>query len=147
MNRPIPAWFRTLFVIVMLITAITVTTQLFHLAALETQIADAAYDLEVLEKRLAKQQLEYDTAVTSLPDMETQAAETAPLAEAIYAQEQALRQQRKDLRAENEVLTAEIARLQAELEQSGEQMSQIDAAIAHLQDALDALSLLNDQAQ
>lgn len=147
MNHPIPACFRTLFVVVMLLTAVTVATQLFHQAALETQIADAAYNLEVLQKRLAKQQLEYDNAVASLPDMEAQFAEAAPLAETAYEQEQALRQQRTALRAENEALATEIARLQAEVEQSGEAMSQVDEAIAHLQDALDTLSLLTPPAQ
>ena len=113
MRSPLPRWFSALLVIVLLAAAVTVVTQLLRQAELTAAIDDTAYDLTVLQRRLEKQQLEYDQLLAELPMVQAEAGALAPDAQAAYEQEQLLRQQRKDLRAENAVLAQEIADLEA----------------------------------
>lgn len=135
MKSPLPRWFTAVMVIVLLAAAVTVVSQLSRQASLAAAIDEAAYDLSVLQRRLEKQQAEYDQALADLPQLLAHAEAIAPDAQAAYDQEQLLRQQRKDLRAENAAQAQEIADLQSELLQvTGD--SGLPDALMHLYAAL-----------
>lgn len=135
MKSSLPRWFTAVMVIVLLAAAVTVVSQLSRQASLAAAIDETAYDLSVLQRRLEKQQAEYDQALADLPQLLAQAEAIAPDAQAAYDQEQLLRQQRKDLRAENAAQAQEIADLQSELLQvTGD--SGLPDALMHLHAAL-----------
>lgn len=137
--RPLlPRWFTVLMVIILIAAAATVVSQLSLQASLTAAIDEAAYDLNVLQRRLEKQQTEYAQALADLPDILAQTEEIAPAAQAVYTQEQLLRQQRKDLRAENAALAQEIAGLQEQLRQAADDAGLVEA-LAHLHTALQQL--------
>ncbi len=107
----LPRWFRIVFVTVMLLTCVTVASQVPHQAAMKREIVRLTGDLDILYQRIRKQEMEHAQALAALPAVQAELALVAPEAEAIYAREQTLRAQRKALRAEAKALTAELAAL------------------------------------
>lgn len=139
MLQKLPRWFRALFVAVMLLLCLVLASQLLHQRSLRGQIVLLTEELSITEQRLAKQQLEYDQAVAELPLVLEQLALTQPAADAIYAQEQAMRAERKALRAESAELNAQLETLAPELDAASAAVLNAQLAASYLQDALDAV--------
>lgn len=139
--RNVPAWLRALFVAVMLLLCSVLAWQLFHQASLRGQIDQLQAELDVTRQRLAKQQMEYDEAVAALPQVQSELALVQPQADAVYQQEQALRQARKELRAENAALVEALHQLQPELDAASAAVLDCQLAAEYLEDALVQLRL------
>lgn len=111
-----PGWFRGVFVAVMLLVCAWLAFFAVDQARLKAQIADLTLSLETSRGREARQNHEYDEAITALPLAQEKLAKVEPLAQAAKERETELRQQRKDIRAENAALETQIAEAQAELD-------------------------------
>ena len=111
-----PGWFRGVFVAVMLLVCAWLAFFAVDQARLKAQIADLTLSLETSRGREARQNHEYDEAITALPLAREELAKMEPLAQVAKERETELRQQRKDIRAENAALEAQIAEAQAELD-------------------------------
>ncbi len=144
MFKPMPKAFVALFVAVMLLCGAVVTATLFHQAAMMEQISQVEANLEAVRQRLRKQQVEYAQVQEQLPLILAEADVLQPQAEAAYEQEQALRQQRKELRSANAALADELTALQEQTAQADEESARTAQALAHLMEALDALSALSE---
>ncbi len=138
-EQMLPKWFRALVVAVLLAACLTVATQLPRQTKLTAQKEQLALDVENTEKRLAKQQLEYDQALAELPLLQAELDEVAPKAAAIYETEQALRAQRKALRAEAKEVSAELAAAQAAYDAEMAALGNVEGVIAEMEGALEAL--------
>ena len=138
----LPRWFRVLFVLVMLTLSAVMAMQLFRQASLRSQIVQLTDELSISQQRLAKQQLEYDQALASLPQIQQELALVAPKAEAVYQQEQTLRDQRKTLRAQSKELQSTLAALQPELDAVRSDLSGVQSAITLMQSALTDMQAL-----
>ena len=111
-----PDWFRGVFVTVMLLVCAWLAFFAVDQARLKAQIADLTLSLETSRGREARQNHEYDEAITALPLAREELAKMEPLAQVAKERETELRQQRKDIRAENAALETQIAEAQAELD-------------------------------
>lgn len=146
MSRGLPKWFRALFVAVMLLTCAMVVTQVIRQVQLQDQIADLQLKVETTQKRLAKQQMEYDAYTAELPVVLAELETAEPAAAEAAAKADALKEQRKQLRAENAELAAALEELktQAEAGLADEDSStlnkSVDEAIAFLDAALTQLA-------
>lgn len=143
MNKSLSNTFIALFTAVMLLCGAVVAGTLFHQAAVLEEISQLSANLEAVQGRLRKQQVEYEQVLTDLPEVLAQAANLQPEADAAYEAEQVLRQQRKDLRAENSALADELAALQAQMNEVLDESQQTSQAIFHLTDALEELKALS----
>ena len=143
MNKPLSNAFIALFVAVMLLCSAVVVGTLFHQAAMVEDISQLTANLEAVQGRLRKQQLEYAQVLEELPLIQAQLEAIQPEADAAYEAEQALRQQRKELRAENSALAEELTALEAQADDVNLDASRTAAALAHLADALEELKALS----
>jgi len=142
MTHGLPRWFRLLFAGVMLLLCAVMVTQLIHQRDTLTLIDSLEGKIETAQKRLAKQQVEYDEYTADLPLVLAELEETAPLAEAASARAAALKLERNALREENAALAAQIADLQAQLDAlpAPEGIAQkMDDVCSDLTDVSDAL--------
>lgn len=147
MTHGLPRWFRLLFTLMMLVLCSVVVTHLVHQRNAQQLIADLEAKIETSGQRLLKQQREYDEYSALLPEVESELAAVAPLAEAASARADELKAQRKALRAESEALAAELAALQAQAEAAGAAYmadtanlsQQVDQVVTQLDAAIDAL--------
>ena len=133
MSRGLPKWFRALFVAVMLLTCAMVVTQVIRHVQLQDQIADLQLKVETTQKRLAKQQMEYDAYTAELPVVLAELETAEPAAAEAAAKADALKEQRKQLRAENaelavriEMLTEQLTQLRAELAELAELAARLE---------------------
>lgn len=141
MSKGYPGWFRCLFSLVMLAVCAVFAAQLIHRYQAEEQNAQLHYDIELTQKRLAKQQAEYDEYLAELPLVEAELAEVAPLAEAEAARVAELKAQRNALREENAALAAQLAALQQQAEEANASARSDHEEL--LQQLDEALSILN----
>ena len=139
MAHGFPRGFRAALVAVLLLLCITLASQLIVQHSLRTQITLLTEELSISRQRLAKQQLEYDHAVAKLPEVLAELERTRPLADAVYEQEQLMRQQRKTLRAENAALADELAALTPELDAASAAVLNAQLASSYLDEALEAV--------
>lgn len=128
--------FRALFVAVMLIVCVLLAGFAVNQVRLRAQIADLTLSLETSRGREARQNHEYDEAITALPEVRAELARVEPLAEAAKAEEKVLRQQRKDIRAEIAALEKQIEAAQTTLDELTAQATALQEAAASLQDIL-----------
>ena len=146
MSKGYPRWFRLFFTLAMLAICAVFVTQLIHQRQAVEQIGLLEQRIELTEKKLAKQQAEYDEYQTDLPLVEAELAKVAPLAAAEADRVQELKAQRFALREENAALAAEVALLQQQAEEANAAvlgdneavLSQLDDALSHLYKALEA---------
>lgn len=143
MKNTLPSAFAALLVAVLLLCGATVTGTLFHQAAVLEDISQLSANLEAVQGRLRKQQMEYAHVLEELPQVLAELEAVQPEADAAYAQEQSLRQQRKDLRAENSALADELAALQEQADSSSLEDEHTIQALTHLVDALEELKALS----
>lgn len=143
MKNALPNAFVALLVAVLLLCGATVTATLFHQAAVLEDISQLSANLEAVQGRLRKQQVEYAQVLEELPRVLAELETLQPEAEAAYAQEQALRQQRKELRAENAELADELSALQAQADESALDTAQTAQALTHLVEALEEMKALS----
>ena len=142
MTHGLPRWFRLLFTGVMLALCAVMVTQLIHQRDTLALITSLEGKIDTAQKRLAKQELEYDEYTSELPAVLAELEETAPLAEAAAARAAELKAQRNALREENAALAAQIAELQAQLdalpapEGIAQQMDDICTDLAEAADAV-----------
>lgn len=122
-------WFRALFVVVMLLACAALAFFAVEQVRLKAQIDDLTLSLETSRGREARQNHEYDGAVSALPDVKAELERVAPLAEAAKAEEAALRQQRKEMRAEIAALEEQIDAAQTELDALMEQARALQQAV------------------
>lgn len=134
-DQTLPRWFKWVHIAAMLLVCLTLATQLPRQVSLTAQIDELSHSLELSRQRLAKQQLEHQQALTSLPQVQSELAAVQPQAQAIYQREQELRAQRKALRAENKQLAGQAAALQTELEENAASLQVAKEAIALLETA------------
>lgn len=142
MNKPLSRTFTAMLVAVLLLCSAVVAFTLFHQASMMEKISQVQANLEAVQGRLRKQQLEYAQAIEALPVVQAELEVMQPEAQAVYEQEQTLRQQRKDLRAENSALADELAALQAQADAASAEVLQTAEAIDRLQDALNVIESL-----
>ena len=128
--------FRGLFIAVMLAVCVLLACFAVDQVRLRAQIADLTLSLETSRGREARQNHEYDEAVSALPLVKEELARVAPLAEAAKAQEKELRQQRKDIRAENAALQERIDAARLTLEELMAQAAVLQEVAANIQTIL-----------
>lgn len=115
MTHGLPRWFRLLFVGVMLALCAVMVTHFIHQRSTLELIASLEAKIDSAQKRLAKQQKEYDEYTAELPEVLSELEIIAPQAEAATARASELKAQRNALREENAAQAALIADLQAQL--------------------------------
>ena len=115
MTHGLPRWFRLLFVGVMLALCAVMVTHFIHQRSTLELIASLEAKIDSAQKRLAKQQKEYDEYTAELPEVLAELEIIAPQAEAATARAAELKAQRNALREENAAQAALIADLQAQL--------------------------------
>lgn len=120
MSKGIPAWFRTLLVLVLLALCVTVATQLFRQISLNAQLGELQEQLTASQKRTQKLIYEREQHEAAIPLMQAELEALTPDYEAIYAREQELRAQRKALRAQ----LAEVQEDEANLDNSVETLQE-----------------------
>lgn len=146
MTHGYPRWFRLFFAAVMLVMCAVFVTQLISQRQAAEQIVLLKESITLQEKRLAKQQAEYDEYLAELPLVRAELEQNAPLAQAAAAQVTELKAQRTALREENAALAAELAALQQQAEESNAVhladnealLQQLEEAVTHLNTALEA---------
>ena len=146
MTHGYPRWFRLFFAAVMLVMCAVFVTQLISQRQAAEQIVLLKESITLQEKRLAKQQAEYDEYLAELPLVRAELEQNAPLAQAAAAQVTELKAQRTALREENAALAAELAALQQQAEESNAVhladnealLLQLEEAVTHLNTALEA---------
>lgn len=143
MKQPISRAFTALVVAVLLLCSAAVAASIFHEASMQAKISHVRANLEAVQGRLRKQQLEYAQALEALPAVQTELETLQPAAQAAYEQEQTLRQQRKDLRAENSALADELSALQSQMDEASAAVAQTADAVQQLENALNALQNLH----
>lgn len=134
-DQTLPCWFRWICVAAMLLVCLTLVTQLPLQASLTARVTELTHSIDVSRQRLAKQQQEYQQALTDLPAVQSELESVRPSAQAVYQREQELRAQRKALRAENQQLADQVAGLQAELDENADGLQLAKEAIALLENA------------
>lgn len=135
--RPLPGWFRALFVTVMLLLCAFLGWYAVSQYQLHFELSDVALSLSTSRQREAKQRFEYNEVAKALPEAQAETARLIPLAEAALATETDLRAQRKVLRQENAELSQQLTELQAEV-------ANLTALANDLQTAVEALSARRD---
>ena len=143
MQKNLSNTFVALFVAVMLLCGVVVTSSLFHQAATLEEISQLSANLEAVQARLRKQQVEYAQVQEDLPRVLSELESLQPEADAAYALEQEMRDQRKALRAENAALAEELAALEAQVEAGAADADLTLQALTHLADALEKLKALS----
>lgn len=153
MPKMLPKWFRTLFVVGMLLTVVMVCVSLWQGADQDAQIRELEVKLEANAARLRKQEAELRAAQEKLPEVREALVTALPAAEAAEAAEDALRAERKRLRGDKKELEAlngtqreELAALEkklAALEQGGDaeggDLTQLKQTLQVLQEQLEQL--------
>lgn len=146
MTHGYPRWFRLFFAVVMLAMCALFVTLLISQRQAAGQIGLLQESIELQEKRLAKQQAEYDQYLAELPLVQAELEKNAPLAQAEAARVTELKAQRTALREENAALAAELAALEQQAEAAKTALradneaflQQLEEAVTHLNTALEA---------
>ena len=146
MTHGYPRWFRLFFALVMLAMCAIFVTQLISQRQAAEQIVLLQESIELQEKRLAKQQAEYDQYLAELPLVQAELEKNAPLAQAEAARVTELKAQRTTLREENAALAAELAALTQQADAANAALradnaaflQQLEEAVTHLNTALEA---------
>ena len=138
MTHGLPRWLRLLFTAVMLTLCAVMVTHLIHQHDTLAEIAALEGKIDSAQKRLAKQQLEYDEYTAALPEALAELDVVAPQAEAAANRAAELKSQRNALRDENAALDKQIADLEAQLaavREQGNAYLELDEAYATLIEA------------